>query len=97
MAGAEEGGVIHARDSRMTKSIQDIIALVQSEHAYHHPGNRRVMVEYQGRRMSLLKLHIETGIPHSTLTWRYRRGLRGAELIAPPDPKRTRKADRKVA
>lgn len=50
---------------------------------FHKSNVKRptVTVLYRDERMSLRKLAQREGIPHSTITARYRRGVRGNALI----------------
>lgn len=50
-----------------------------------------IAVEHEGVPMSLRELAERVGIAHSTITRRYREGLRLPELIAPPDSRRNRR------
>lgn len=74
----------------MTNSLEQIVEQVRAE---HRATLRRppIAVEYQGEPMSLRELAQRTGVPHSTLTHRYRQGIRGADLLAPPKNKGGRK------
>jgi hypothetical protein len=47
-----------------------------------------IIVEHDGEPRSLCELADLAGLARSTVSRRYRKGLRGAALIAPADPKR---------
>lgn len=77
----------------MTNSLEQLVDEVRAEHRANF-ARPSVTVEYNGEPMSLRELAEKTGHAHSTLTARYRRGIRMPELLAPPDPLRIRRGSR---
>lgn len=61
----------------------------------HKVFRQRVVIERNGKRISLKGLSRLSGIAYSTLRDRYEKGFRGDQLLAATDPLRTPKRERR--
>lgn len=49
--------------------------------------NDHVVIEHEGRQMRIPELARATGLSYQTIYWRWNNGLRGADLVAPAQPR----------